>query len=52
MPKVRHMARDEACQGTEQRIEAAYQEGVIKLDLSRLELTEVPEAITRFLFCC
>ncbi|RZM79778.1 leucine-rich repeat domain-containing protein [Leptolyngbya iicbica] len=39
------MARDEAYQEAERRIEAARQEGATELDLSGLGLTEVPEAI-------
>ncbi|MBD2157358.1 COR domain-containing protein [Leptolyngbya sp. FACHB-16] len=39
------MARDEAYQEAERRIEAAFQEGATELDLSGLGLTEVPEAI-------
>ncbi len=39
------MARDQAYQEAEQRIEEARQEGAIELDLSNMELTEVPEAI-------
>ena len=39
------MARDKAYQEAEQRIEKARQEGAIELDLSNIELTEIPEAI-------
>ncbi len=39
------MARDEAYQEAEQRIEAARQEGATELDLSLMGLAEVPEAI-------
>ena len=39
------MARDKAYQKAEQRIEKARQEGAIELDLSNIELTEIPEAI-------
>ena len=39
------MARDEAYQEAERRIEAARQESAPELDLSGLGLTEVPEAI-------
>jgi hypothetical protein len=39
------MARDEAYQEAEQRIEAARQERATELNLSRMKLTEVPEAI-------
>ncbi|MEH1954768.1 COR domain-containing protein [Nostoc sp.] len=39
------MARDKAYQEAEQRIEKARQEGAIKLDLSNIKLTELPEAI-------
>jgi Leucine-rich repeat (LRR) protein len=39
------MARDKAYQEAERRIEVARQEGATELDLSRMELTEVPEAI-------
>ncbi|MBN3948066.1 MAG: leucine-rich repeat domain-containing protein [Nostoc sp. NMS7] len=39
------MARDQAYQKAEQRIEKARQEGATELDLSNMELTEVPEAI-------
>lgn len=39
------MARDEAYQEAEQRIEAALQEGATELDLSGLGLTELPEEI-------
>ncbi|MGF1519862.1 MAG: COR domain-containing protein [Nodosilinea sp.] len=39
------MARDEAYQEAERRIEVARQEGAIELDLSGLGLTELPEAI-------
>ncbi|MEH1868222.1 MAG: leucine-rich repeat domain-containing protein, partial [Nostoc sp.] len=39
------MARDEAYREAEQRIEKARQEGAIELDLSDMELTEIPEAI-------
>jgi Leucine-rich repeat (LRR) protein len=39
------MARDEAYQEAEQRIEAARQEGAAELDLSGIGLTELPEAI-------
>ncbi|MDZ8065986.1 MAG: COR domain-containing protein [Nostoc sp. DedQUE08] len=39
------MARDRAYWEAEQRIEQARQEGVIELDLSNIELTELPEAI-------
>ncbi|MBE9125983.1 MULTISPECIES: leucine-rich repeat domain-containing protein [unclassified Coleofasciculus] len=39
------MARDEAYREAEQRIEAARQAGATELDLSGMELTEVPEAI-------
>ncbi len=39
------MARDEAYQEAVRRIEAAWQENAIELDLSRLGLTELPEAI-------
>ncbi|ACC84786.1 leucine-rich repeat protein [Nostoc punctiforme] len=39
------MARDKAYQKAEQRIEKARQEGAIELDLSKIELTEIPEAI-------
>jgi len=39
------MARYEAYREAEQRIEAARQEGPTKLDLSSLQLTELPEAI-------
>jgi Leucine-rich repeat (LRR) protein len=40
------MARDEGYLEAERRIEEARQAGTIKLDLSNLKLTEVPEAIT------
>ncbi|MEH1967239.1 leucine-rich repeat domain-containing protein [Nostoc sp.] len=40
------MARDDAYREAEQRIEKARQEGTIELDLSNIELTEIPEAIT------
>ncbi|MEH1857599.1 MAG: leucine-rich repeat domain-containing protein [Nostoc sp.] len=39
------MARDKAYQEAEQRIEKARQEGAIELDLSNIELTEIPEAV-------
>ncbi|WP_445633307.1 hypothetical protein NSTC745_04956 [Nostoc sp. DSM 114161] len=39
------MARDKVSQEVKQRIEKAQREGAIELDLSGLELTEVPEAI-------
>ena len=39
------MARDRAYWEAEQRIEQAQQEGIIELNLSSIELTEVPEAI-------
>jgi C-terminal of Roc, COR, domain/Ras of Complex, Roc, domain of DAPkinase/Leucine rich repeat len=39
------MARDEAYREAERRIEQARREGATKLDLSGLNLTEVPEAI-------
>ncbi|HEY9800990.1 MAG TPA: COR domain-containing protein [Leptolyngbyaceae cyanobacterium] len=39
------MVRDKAYREAEQRIEKARQEEAIKLDLSNMELTEVPEAI-------
>ncbi|MCC5644356.1 leucine-rich repeat domain-containing protein [Nostoc sp. CHAB 5824] len=39
------MARDKAYQKAEQRIEKARQERAIELDLSNIELTEIPEAI-------
>ncbi|MEH2154441.1 leucine-rich repeat domain-containing protein [Nostoc sp.] len=39
------MARDKAYQKAEQRIEKARQEGAIELDLSNIELTEIPEVI-------
>ncbi|AVH69016.1 leucine-rich repeat domain-containing protein [Nostoc sp. 'Lobaria pulmonaria (5183) cyanobiont'] len=39
------MARDKAYQEAEQRIEKARQEGAIELNLSNIELTEIPEAI-------
>ena len=39
------MARDKAYREAEQRIEKARREGAIKLDLSGIELTELPEAI-------
>jgi Leucine-rich repeat (LRR) protein len=39
------MARDEAYREAEQRIEAARQEGATTLDLSFMQLTELPEAI-------
>ncbi|QLE48115.1 hypothetical protein FD724_08260 [Nostoc sp. C057] len=39
------MARDKAYQKAEQRIEKARQEGAIELNLSNIELTEIPEAI-------
>jgi Leucine-rich repeat (LRR) protein len=39
------MARDEAYREAEQRIEAARQAGATKLDLSSMQLTELPEAI-------
>ncbi|MEH2128960.1 leucine-rich repeat domain-containing protein [Nostoc sp.] len=39
------MARDRAYWEAEQRIEQARQEGAIELDLSNMELTELPEAI-------
>ncbi|MEH2104845.1 hypothetical protein [Nostoc sp.] len=39
------MARDKAYQKAEQRIEKARQEGAIELDLSNIELTEIPEMI-------
>ncbi|MTJ07413.1 COR domain-containing protein [Anabaena sp. UHCC 0204] len=39
------MARDQAYQKAAQRIEKARQEGAIKLDLSDMELTEIPEEI-------
>jgi Leucine-rich repeat (LRR) protein/GTPase SAR1 family protein len=39
------MARDEAYQEAERRIETARQEGATELDLSSMGLTEVPEAI-------
>jgi Leucine-rich repeat (LRR) protein len=39
------MARDGAYQEAEQRIEKARLEGAIELDLSYMELTEIPEAI-------
>jgi Leucine-rich repeat (LRR) protein/GTPase SAR1 family protein len=39
------MARDEAYQKAERRIEAARQEEATKLDLSGMRLTELPEAI-------
>jgi hypothetical protein len=40
------MARDEAYQEAERRIEAARREGATTLDLSGMGLTEVPEAIS------
>lgn len=43
--KLGERARDEAYQEAERRIEAARQEGATELDLSGLELTELPEAI-------
>ncbi|MBF2095391.1 MAG: leucine-rich repeat domain-containing protein, partial [Synechococcales cyanobacterium K44_A2020_017] len=39
------MARDEAYRVAEQCIETARQENAINLDLSGLDLTELPEAI-------
>ncbi|MEH2379750.1 MAG: COR domain-containing protein [Nostoc sp.] len=39
------MARDQAYQEAEQCIEEARQEGAIEIDLSEMELTEVPDAI-------
>ncbi|MEH1947497.1 MAG: COR domain-containing protein [Nostoc sp.] len=39
------MARDKAYQQAEQRIEKARREGAIELDLSNIELTEIPKAI-------
>ncbi|MEH1974329.1 MAG: leucine-rich repeat domain-containing protein [Nostoc sp.] len=39
------MAKDRAYWEAEQRIEQARQEGAIELDLSNIELTELPEAI-------
>jgi Leucine-rich repeat (LRR) protein len=39
------MARDKAYREAEQRIEAARQEGATELDLSGMELTDLPEAI-------
>ncbi|MBE8997990.1 hypothetical protein IQ274_07135 [Nostoc sp. LEGE 12447] len=39
------MARDKAYREAEQRIEKARGEGAIELDLSKMKLTEVPEAI-------
>jgi Leucine-rich repeat (LRR) protein len=39
------MARDEAYGEAEQRIEAARQEEATELDLSSMQLTELPEAI-------
>ena len=39
------MARDEAYQEAEQRIEEARQEGATELNLSETGLTELPEAI-------
>ena len=44
------MARDQAYQEAEQRIEAARREGETELDLSRMQLTEVPEAIATILY--
>jgi hypothetical protein len=41
------MARDEAYQEAERRIEAAHLDGAAKLDLSGMELTELPEAIAQ-----
>ncbi|MDB9455230.1 COR domain-containing protein [Dolichospermum circinale] len=39
------MARDQAYQEAEERIEKARQEGAIVLDLSKMKLTEIPDAI-------
>ncbi|MBD2359214.1 leucine-rich repeat domain-containing protein [Tolypothrix sp. FACHB-123] len=39
------MAREEAYKKAEQRIEKARREGAIELDLSFMQLTEIPEAI-------
>ncbi|ODG97604.1 hypothetical protein A4S05_12975 [Nostoc sp. KVJ20] len=39
------MARDEAYREAEQRIEKARREGAVELELSDMELTEIPEAI-------
>ncbi|BCL38499.1 hypothetical protein NSMS1_49460 [Nostoc sp. MS1] len=39
------MVKDEAYREAEQRIEKAQEEGAVKLDLSIMGLTEVPEAI-------
>jgi C-terminal of Roc, COR, domain/Ras of Complex, Roc, domain of DAPkinase/Leucine rich repeat len=39
------MARDEAYREAERRIEQAHREGTTTLDLSSMDLTEVPEAI-------
>lgn len=41
------MVQDEVYQEAERRIEATRQEGATELDLSRMELTEIPEAIAQ-----
>ena len=45
MRKVTVMARDEAYQEAEQRIEQARREGATELGLRRMELTELPESL-------
>ena len=44
------MARDQAYRKAEQCIEAVRREGETELDLSRMQLTEVPEAIATILY--
>jgi hypothetical protein len=41
------MVRDEAYQEAERRIAATRQEGATELDLSRMGLTKLPEAIAK-----